>query len=86
MKKFVLLAAIACGISFTGNATTLKTGVAKTIKKSAVSTKLASPLRIQFLYEMEFTCEGQGWTIPVVGYTQEEMLNTYFFYLDHLDC
>lgn len=86
MKKFVLLAAIACGISFTGNATTLKAGVAKTIKKSAVSTKLASPSRIQFLYEMEFTCEAQGWTIPVVGNTLKEMNDAYFFYLSHLEC
>ncbi|GAB3730879.1 hypothetical protein GCM10027594_12890 [Hymenobacter agri] len=84
MKKNLFFAALLCSISFAGKAATNETKAAGLAKKPTAAA--VKPARVKYLYEMTFDCPKQGWSIPVVGYTRQEMANAYMFYQTHLDC
>lgn len=86
MKKNLFVAALLCSISFAGNAATNEAKNTPAEKKTAASVELVQPLRVKLLYMMDFHCAAQGWTIPVVGRTPQEMTKQYQYYVDHLAC
>jgi len=87
MKKVLLLAALLGGVSFAGNATTSKISKVKFSKEALIRLIPVKPALLPPpLLMVDFTCEKQGWTIPVVGYNLDQILEVMNYYQSHCDC
>lgn len=86
MKKVLFAAALLCGVSFASNAATPKAKAVATEKKTVVSIEPIKAAPVLLLFEETFVCPKQGWSLPVVGYTQAQVTAVLEYYTANLDC